>query len=230
MFGLAYNGIFDDNIGERMRRIKKKDHENLSDSNIKKVIGLLGASPAISKKEACEILNISYNTTRLNKIIQMYRDEQDLIKRMKAKKRGQAATKDEIKFIVEAFLEGCSYSDIAKSNYRSVAFIKNIIERIGVPERLTGDDKYNLELLPDECIAEEFEKDEIVWSAKYHTACKIIKRLPDEKYIPKYGSPCYDIYVFEETEGFTKGGFYASAVAYDLGKLSHLKEYGVNVA
>jgi hypothetical protein len=148
---------------------------------------------------------------------------------MKAKKRGTLASKDEIKFIVEAFMEGASLSDIAKNNYRSTAFIKSIVEKLGVPERLTGDDKYGIELLPESCIAEEFSIGEIAWSAKYHVACKILKRLPDEKYMPKYGCPCYDIYVFEETEGFTKGGFYASAPAYDLGSLNHLKEYGVNI-
>ena len=212
-----------------MRRVKKKDHENLTDSNIKKVIGLLGASPPITKKQACEILNISYNTTRLNRIIEEFKDNEDLVKRMKAKKRGKPATKDEIKFIVEAYMEGASLTDIAKSNYRSTAFIKSLIDRVGVPSRLTGDDKYAVEYLPDECVAEEFADGEIVWSAKYHTSCKILKKLPDEKYKPKYGVSCYDMYVFEETEGFTKGGFYASAPAYDLGKLTHLQEYGVNV-
>lgn len=212
-----------------MRGVKKKDHENLTDTSIRKVIDLLAGSPPITKKQACEILNISYNTSRLNKIISEYQDTQDLIKRMKAKKRGKPATKDEVKFIVEAYMEGAALTDIAKSNYRSTAFIKSLIEKVGVPTRPTGDDKYAVEYLPEECVAEEFAVGEIVWSAKYHTACKILKKLPDEKYVPKYGTSCYDMYVFEETEGFTKGGFYASAPSYDLGKLSHLKEYGVNV-
>jgi hypothetical protein len=213
-----------------MRRVKKKDPEFLSDNNIRKVISLLGGSPAITKKQACEILNISYNTARLNKIIESFREDQELIKRMKAKKRGKPACKDEIKFIVEAYMEGASLTDIAKSNYRSTSFIKSIIEKVGVPTRPTGDDKYNVEYLPDECVADDFEVGEMVWSAKYHAACKILKKLPNEKYYSKYGCACYDMYVFEETEGFTKGGFYASAPAYELGKLSHLKEYGVNVA
>ena len=193
-----------------MGPIKKKDHEKLTDSNISKVIGLLGASPPITKKEACEILNISYNTTRLNKIIESFKEDQELIKRMKAKKRGRPADNSEIKYIIEAYMEGVALSDIAKSNYRSVAFIKSIIERVGVPTRPTGDDKYKVEYLPDECVSDDFIPNEIVWSAKYHAACRIIKKLPDEKYRDKYNCSCYDIYVFEETEGLTKGGFYAS--------------------
>lgn len=214
-----------------MRKVKARDHENLTDNNIRKVITLLSGSSPITKKEACEILNISYNTLRLNKIIESFNDEQDLIKRMKAKKRGVPASKEEIKYIIEAYMEGASIGTIAKSNYRSTAFVKSIIDRVGVPTRVVGDDKFTVEYLPDECVAEEFEVGELVWSAKYHAVCKILKRLSDEKYVAKYGCPCYDMYVFEETEEIsTKGGFYASAAAYDLGKLTHLKEYGVNVA
>lgn len=212
-----------------MRRVQKKEHENLSDSNIEKVIRLLEGSPPITKKEACEILNIAYNTSRLNKIIEAHKEHQDLVKRMKAKKRGKPADSTEIKFIVEAFMNGASISDIAKSNYRSVAFIKSIIDKVGVPVRATGDDKFTIELLPDECVADNFTVNEMVWSAKYHTACKVLKKLP-ERYNEKYGCSCYDIYVFEDTESGIKGGFYASAPAYDLGKLTHLEEYGVNVA
>ena len=50
------------------RGTKKKSYENLTDSNIKNVISLLEAEKPITKKEACDILNISYNTTRLNKL------------------------------------------------------------------------------------------------------------------------------------------------------------------
>lgn len=213
-----------------MRRVKKKDYENLTDSNIEKVTRLLEGSPPITKKEACEILNISYNTSRLNKIIEEFKDHRDLVKRMKAKKRGKPADNTEIRFIVEAFMSGASLSDIAKSNYRSVAFIKSIVERVGVPTRIVGEDKFTTELLPEECVSDEFTPGEIVWSAKYHTASKIIKKLPDEKYRDRYQCSCYDIYVFEDTEGSVKGGFYASAPSYDLGKLNHLEEYGVNVA
>ena len=51
------------------RGVKKRSHEKLTDSNIQHVIGLLNAKSPITKKEACSILNISYNTTRLGTII-----------------------------------------------------------------------------------------------------------------------------------------------------------------
>ena len=50
--------------------IKTRKHENLTETNIQHVMELLNADSPITKKEACSILNISYNTTRLNKIIE----------------------------------------------------------------------------------------------------------------------------------------------------------------
>ena len=54
-------------------------------------------------------------------------------------------------------------------------------------------------------------------------------------YIKKYGTHCYSIYVRQKpsTEDMWDmpdvGGFYAFALAYDLGKLKHLEEYGINL-
>ena len=45
----------------------------------------------------------------------------------------------------------------------------------------------------------------------------------------KYDSKCYYIYVFENTDGFVKGGYYAASLACDLGKLTHLEEHGINL-
>lgn len=212
-----------------MARVKVKDGENLSDANIKKVIGLLNQSPAISKKEACEILNISYNTTRLQSIIQDYYSRLEFRKLRMSQKRGRPATQDELKEMIEEFLAGQSMGDISKSLYRSSAFVKAHLEKIGVPERVTGEEKLDMAYLPDECVAEDFSVDEIAWSAKYHSACIITKELP-EKYVEKYGTRCYEIYVKEQTDSDRVAGFYAAAPSYDLGKLQHLQEYGVNVS
>ena len=53
-----------------MARVRQKKHEKQDEVTLNKVIGLLEAETPITKKEACEILNITYNTTRLNKIYQ----------------------------------------------------------------------------------------------------------------------------------------------------------------
>ena len=51
------------------RGVKKKSHEKLDSGNIQRVIDLLEQEEPITKKEACEMLNIRYNTTRLQRII-----------------------------------------------------------------------------------------------------------------------------------------------------------------
>ena len=50
--------------------VKTRKHENLTETNINHVMELLNSEKPITKKEACNILNISYNTTRLSKIIE----------------------------------------------------------------------------------------------------------------------------------------------------------------
>jgi hypothetical protein len=212
-----------------MRRgVKKREGENLTDANIKKVIQLLSEETPISKKEACNILNISYNTARLNKVIEEYEESVQYRKTRMAQKRGRPATKDEIAEIAEEYLAGESFSDIGKRIFRSVNFVKSIIERVGVPERAQGDEKAQIEYLPEECVSEDFTIGEIAWSAKYHTSCEIRAKLED-RYMDEYNTPCYRVYIREPTDSIQEfGGFNAYVPAYDLGKLEHLKQYGLN--
>lgn len=207
-----------------MARVKAKDYEDLSDTNIRKVLAGLNGSPPISKKDACEILKISYNTSRLTNILQDYLARKENIKRNRDKKKGRPATRDEIQFIVEEYMNGEPIGNISDRIYRSTNFIKAIVEQIGIPQRETGFSPLKPQFLPDTCVSEDFVKDEIAWSAQYRSKCKIVKREDDQKYIPKYGAPCYTVYVLGEGNGF-----FASTLSYDLGKLSHLEAYGINL-
>ena len=45
-----------------MARVKVKDSEKLTPSNIRQVINLLESNKPITKKQACSMLRISYNT------------------------------------------------------------------------------------------------------------------------------------------------------------------------
>lgn len=227
------------------RRLKKKDHENLSDTNIRKVIELLNGQAPISKKEACSILNIAYNTTRLQRIIDDFEETQAYRSKRKLQNKGKAATKDEVADAVTRFLSGEPISEIASGLYRSSGFVKAIIERVGVPQKQEGAYDY----LPEECVAEDFAIGEIVWSAKYHGPAIIRAELSvdyqaerpgyrDVNYEKKYGTKAYNIWVIEKIDDdyserwttSTGGGFAATQLAYDLGKLSHLKEHGVDLS
>ena len=57
----------------------------------------------------------------------------------------------------------------------------------------------------------------------------IEKEYQDPMYQSKYAGKCYSIYVLEETESLAVGGFYAASIAYDLGKLTHLEQYGIDI-
>ena len=214
------------------KRVKQKDHENLTDSNIKYVIEKLENRNPITKKAACELLNISYNTSRLSNIIESYKHQKEVEKKNRAKKRGTSATPDEIETIVRDYLRGESITEISKGLFRSTSFVKNIIERIGVPKKLTKEERKEPCILPDQCISETFEANQLVWSAKYN--CAAIVREEDSRidYESKYGAKCYKIYIMEAVTdpvpGFSSvetGGYTAYSLAFDLGSLEHLEEY-----
>ena len=233
------------------RGLKKKSHEKLTAQNIQHVISLLNPTSsqtkAITKREACSILNISYNTTRLDKIIQDFHEQKEYRSRRVSQNRGRPARPDEVQDIVKEYLSGENVSNIAKGLYRSPAFVKSLLEKIGVPQRPTKVEGRKQEYyLPEQCVADSFDEGEIVWSATHHAPAVIDKILSKEHqdskaglqtvdYISKYGSDCYSIYVRQKpsTEDLWDmpdvGGFYAFALAYDLGKLKHLEEYGVDL-
>lgn len=238
-------------------RIKK--HENLTQANISRVISLLeptGDAKPITKKEACEMLNIAYNTTRLGNIIQDYKDTMEFRARRKAQNKGKAATKDEIKYTVQMYLEGYNVSDIANNLYRSPAFVKGIIDRIGIPQKLADSDYEGIRaaMLPEQCVAESFEPGELVWAIRKNSIARVVKEIDVKhqqenagyagfhdatklvNYEERYGAKMYHIHVIERGD-FSKTFFphieygvrNSTQLAYDLGSLRHLTQYGVDL-
>ena len=211
-------------------RTKKKDYEKLSDANIKHVIELLEAEKPITKKEACGILNISYNTTRLNNIIQEFKETQEFRARRKAEKKGTGATKDEIRAVVQSYLDGENVSDIASDLYRSPAFVRGIIDRVGIPRKQPSEE-YNWRMveLPEQCISERFEKDEIVWCLRDNCTAIVEKEWQTSE-----GDYGYLMYTIEGTDltdtlfpHLEFAGRYVNALSCNIGSLKHLEQYGV---
>jgi hypothetical protein len=235
-----------------LRRLKKKDYENLSHENVQKVIALLNpdnGSKPITKKEACGILNIAYNTARLQRIIDDFEDKRSYIETRKSQNRGKAATSSEISEAITGYLRGESVAEIAKGLYRSSGFVKGILGRVGVPQHSRDSDSpLEVDYIPEECVSEEFAPGEIVWSAKHHTTALIEHEISvdyqaekpgfnDVNYEEKYGSRCYSIWVVEDINdtgdmwaNVEMGGYKAFSLAYDLGKLTHLEKFGVNLS
>ena len=108
------------------RRVKKKSHEKLTDTNVQHVVDLLKGEDPITKKEACSILNISYNTTRLTNIIDEYLERLDYKNKRKAENKGKPARREEIVRVIEDYLEGESIVEIATHIFRSASFVKGI--------------------------------------------------------------------------------------------------------
>ena len=226
--------------------IRKKAGEKLDEATLDRVSALLNQDNPITKKEACEMLNISYNTTRLGKILDDFNETASYREVRKSQNRGKKATDMETKEAIECYLKGETVSDISKRLYRSTTFVKNILDRVGVPEKLPKTKRKGPAYLPDECVSESFKEGEKVWSACYHAPAIVKQKYTKEyqnenagiqyiNYEEKYGCSLYSIWVIEgETEwnehfGYITGGFAAHQLAYDLGSLKHLEEYGVRL-
>lgn len=205
-----------------MKTIKKKDHERLDDANIERVIELLNAEKPITKKAACEILNISNNSTRLARIIEDYEERKERRKRNFAKNRGRPLDDLEKKNIINWYLQGNNITELSEMMYRPAARIKQVLEEAGVPERAKGDEAHRATLLPEQSLRESFTVGEYVWSARFHSIAEIMKEHGKTK---DNLSNAYRIYVYEKTEHAKRGGFYADQRAEDLGSLSHLSQY-----
>jgi hypothetical protein len=234
------------------KRVKKKSYENLSAKNIETVIALLNPSTEtekpITKKDACNILNIAYNTNRLDAIIEGHIEQKAYVKKRKKSLRGRPASNEEIADACERYLTGDNISDISKSLFRSPTFVRNLLETVGVPQRPSGaDERLSPHYYPDECMAEDFNEGEIAWSATFHAPVEIKSRLSPEyiegkkgmkqfDYEAKYGCPAYAVYIKQKIESedtffasVNSGGFNAYAPAYELCKLEHLRQYGVKI-
>ena len=226
--------------------IRKKAGEKLDEATLDRVSALLNQDNPITKKEACEMLNISYNTTRLGKILDDFNETASYREVRKSQNRGKKATDMETREAIESYLKGETISDISKTLYRSTTFVKNILDRVGVPEKLPKTKRKGPAYLPDECVSESFEEGEKVWSACYHAPAIVKQKYTKEyqnenagiqyvNYEEKYGCSLYSIWVIEgETEwnehfGYITGGFAAHQLAYDLGSLKNLEEYGVRL-
>ena len=85
---------------------KRNEYENITDFNLEKVIKLLEAEKPITKKSACEILSIAYNTSRLASLIDAYKAKKARDIEMRAQKRYKAPTADEINLVITSYLEG----------------------------------------------------------------------------------------------------------------------------
>jgi len=198
------------------RGIKKRDYEKLDDLTINRVVLILEAEKPITKKVACEILNISYNTARLGRIIEEYEERIAYTKKRLKTNRSKPFTDYEIKEMVINYLSGDSITSIAKSLYRSTYVIKSHLESLNLPIRSKKATYHKPDLIPDEMISEYFEIHEYVWSARYNCVAQIMVSLGTME--PNFEG-LYSIWTFGKHNQF------AMQPWWELGKLGILKQF-----
>lgn len=198
---------------------KRAENERLDDANMERVIKLLepteeGAKP-ITKKLACEFLNISYNTTRLGTLIEKYKENKIKVAAKRAEKRGKPATNAEITYAIQSYLEGGTIDSISKSLFRSAGFINHILEENNVTRRRPGHNYFNPSLIPDEAVRTKFAMGEKVYSARYDSLATVLAEFKPNQ---------YRIFLLAD-----KWRQYAYQPAEELASLEHLRKIGVNV-
>lgn len=205
------------------RKKSASEEELMTDANISRVIRLLepqeeGVKP-ITKKDACQILGMSYNTTRLGAIIEEFKQKQARTAQRKAELRGKPASREDIVYIISEYLSGETVDAISKMTYRSPTFIKRVLEDNSVPIRVPGSSYFNPEMVPDGAQRDRFKVGEVVYSTKYDSTALV----EVEKLTEKYG---YIYRIFLLSDKWLQSAWQEH---YELASLQHLRDLGVRI-
>jgi len=199
------------------------EQELMTDANILRVINLLEPkdinTKPITKKDACQILGMAYNTTRLGSIIEEFKAKRLRDAQRRAALRGKPATQDEICYAIQEYLQGETIDAISKATYRSAVFIKTILEKYAVPIRATSHDYFKPELIPDGATRERFNVGEVVYSARYDSTARIDSEQPH-----LHHGWVYRIWLLAD-----KWKQSAYQPVEELASLEHLRQLGVRV-
>jgi hypothetical protein len=198
------------------RKTKNSEEEKITPENLDKVILLLEGEKPITKKEACSILNIAYNTTRLGTLIEKHKEKKVRDQERRREKRGKPATPDEIKYVIESYLEGLAIENICNAIYRPTAFVHSILENYAVPIRSKSYDYFKPQLIPDGAVKDKFKQGEVVYSTRYDSVCRI------EDEVPHHQERVYRVWLLNE-----RWKQYAYQPASELASLEHLGALGV---
>lgn len=168
-----------------------------------------------TKKDACQMLGIAYNTARLDKLIEQFDKEQDVDKRLRAKKRKEAVTDQEVVHWITSYLNGAGFDELSKTYYRSASVIKHHLEKHGALLRASKVNRLNPPDLPEQCISDSFKPGQYVWSSAYNTIALVKAQFKNAYRIQVLGNGVQEM---------------AYQAPYELGDLSHLENLGVDLS
>ena len=190
--------------------IKVKEGEDFSNEKIEKVIAMLNTGQ--TKKSCCDLLGMSYNTTRLGKIISTYELKKENDSILRKKLRNKSLDEQDIKYICQEYLNGEPLSGISDSIYRSTNVIKNVLKRYNIPLRNVSHDYFHPVFI-DEDEFLDYKTGDLVFSARYNATAEIINLVEEG---------VYKICVLGKNQR------YAYQPAYELADLRKLqKEFGI---
>lgn len=189
----------------------------ISDEQFKTAAAALEAGA--TKKAACEILGIPYNTTRLTSLLENFAKTKEVETRLRKAKRGTPVTDQEMVSILEMYFDEESLESISKRMHRSLPLIKFKLEQSGAMLKSRNTvNPASPPMLPEECLEENFELKEKVWVAGYNCLGEIDKRLEQE------GDAVYRVYLLDR-----HNHRYVYYPWYELGSLRHLSTIGLNI-
>jgi hypothetical protein len=204
------------------RKRSEQEQELMTDANIQRCISLLEPkepnTKPISKKDACQILGMAYNTTRLANILQQFKDKQTKDAQRRAEKRGKPVTQQEIEYIITEYLSGGSLDSISKDIYRGTQLIKQVLEDYSVPVRQSGHSYFKPELIPEGAARDRFNVGEVVYSARYDSLAKInVEQQQQDGWV-------YRMWLLSD-----KWQQFCWQPAYELASLEHIRQAGVKI-
>ncbi len=189
---------------------------DIPDSKMEEVIDLMAAEKPITKKRACEILGIAYNTTRLDNLMEEFLERKARLAQRKKAKRGKPLDEAEKKDIIESYLEREPLGDIAERQARSIATIKNFLEFSGLPMRDTDCDYFNPPMVGDKLVRECYLVGEIVYSTQYQELAEVRAQV-------KARDIAYRIWLSDSMQ-------YACVPWYELADMTEIvRQYKVNL-
>ena len=158
-------------------------NEQISEAKIRQAIWMLKVNK--TKKSVCEHLGIPYNTKKLEKIIQDFRDSEarEAALRLAAKK--SEISIDDKKVIASLYINGEAQSAIAKQFFITAPRVKKILLELGVPIRAKSKkgEANTSHIVQDLNI--KFSVNEKVFYARENTLATIIE-VYDEEYAEKH--------------------------------------------
>lgn len=169
-----------------------------------------------TKKAACEMIGISYNTKKLQELIERFEARNEAEKVARANNRKKPVTQQEVVWWITAYLQGSSMKELSDQYYRSEAVIKLHLEKHGALLRCpTKVDRRNPPQLPDQCMTDEFEIGEYVWSAAYNCVAEVRGFYKNAVKIQVLSNDVQE---------------YSYQAPWELGSMRHLKDLGVDLS